>query len=191
MTYAPYRQTKSKRGRTITLAVVAVISVFAAVGIVWSMSGNQATIVNTPVKKAATPVKDQLYDGKYVRFNYKGIYQVSRSKDIGNDLELATLTANTNFEKYLAVEVSLLPASQLENNSGYNLRKNTPDTYKSRTQSVDRGTAIIYTKGVSEQTAFIQYGDKVVVLAFTTTPNNFDNLEPEIDALLKSFHWKG
>ena len=192
MTYAPYQRPKSNRRRIITLAVVVVVvTILAAVGIFWSMSGNQATINTPPAKKAATPVTDQLYNGKYVEFSYKGVYHVSKPKNIGDDLEVATFTADTDYDKSLAVEVSPLPDSKLENNSGYNYRKNTPNTYTSRTLAVDGGTAVVYTKGQSEQTAFIQYGNKIVVLSFTTTPGNFDNLQPEVDALLQTFHWKG
>lgn len=192
MTYTTFRQKKDNRKRNIILAVLlGVTGILVAVGVSVAMSGNPGEITEAPVRKVTQPAKDQLYDGKHIQFTYKGMYHVSRPNNTGEDLELATLTANTNYEKHLAVAVSPLPGSKLENNSSYNLRKNTPETYKSRIVTIDGGMAIIYVKDTSEQTAFIQQGDKVVVLAFTTTPSNFDDLQSEVDALLKTFHWKG
>jgi hypothetical protein len=190
MSLPRYQRRKSSRKRYVLLALGLCIIAVVVGGYVWATSGNQGEIAEMNQTAAPKPVTDQVYEGKLLRFTYKGTYQLKTVTPSGGDLELASLRADTMYEKTLAVSVSPLPDNKPESNSSYNMRKVSPDTYKVRTLAVHGGTAIIFVKGESEQTAFVQRPGRIAVFSFTTTPGNFDDLQPEVDSLLHSLEWK-
>ncbi len=168
--------------------------VLSAAVTAWASASNTGQIL-TPAKKTlaqsqAQAQTSQTYDGSYMTFRYSGQYQAHSRAAKDMDLELSMLTADTNYDKRLAVSVSNLPGGSLDNNSAYLLRKSQPFIYSSRQVSVDGGTAVVWTKTDGlEQTVLIPHGDKVAVLAFSTV-GTVDDLQSEVDTLLTTFQWK-
>jgi hypothetical protein len=171
---------------------LAVVIGLVVAGVLWASAGSQGQIVNAPPdKKVIHGPAYQNYDGPYMTFSYLSTYQNHKLDAKDPDLDLAMLTADTNYDKRLAVSVSKLTGGGLDNNSAYLLRQSQPDTYTSSNISVNGSSAIVWIKKDGlERTVFIPHGDKVAMLAFTTT-GNLDNLQPEVDALLASYRWKG
>ena len=178
------------RARYVWLgAGLLVVGLVAGVAL-WASAGSQGQIVVTPDKKIVHGPAYQVFDGSYMTFSYPSTYRVHKLDAKDTDLELFMLTADTNYDKRLAVSVSKLTAGGLNDNSAYLLRQSQPDTYASHKVSVDGSPALVWAKKDGlEQTVFISHGDKVATLAFTTT-GNLDDLQPQVDALLQTFRWK-
>lgn len=179
-------------GRTkASIIIAAVVLIAGAVVFFWAGSSNQGTVYETAPRAASSEPATNLFDGTYIAFEYSSRYDVERLPAGGDDLELYRLSANTNFDKRLAVAVSRLPGGQLQQNSAYVLRSTATSDYASQEVTLaDGSVATVFTKMDNlERTAFIKKGERVAVLAFTTT-GNLDNLEPEVDAVLQTFRWK-
>jgi hypothetical protein len=159
-------------------------------GVLWAVSGNKGQILEAPARQATRAPAYKDFDGTYIAFRYKGTYQAQTLPAKDADLELAMLVAATNYDKRLAVAVSQLPGGNLNNNSAYLLRKSQPGLYTSRQLTVAGAPATVWVKADNqEQTVFIPHNDKVAMLSFTTA-GRFDDLNPEVAALLQTFHWK-
>lgn len=173
------------------VAIPVVVLVVAVAGVIaWSSAGNKGQISDT---RASTPVRlaaYQDYNGSYMSFRYASKYQVQKLPAADNNLELATLTANTVFEKKLAVSVAKAEDGTLNANSAYILRKSHPELYSAQTLTVDGAPATAYTKNDGlEETIFIPRGNKVAMFSFSTA-GTVDNLSAEANELLASFTWK-
>jgi hypothetical protein len=100
------------------------------------------------------------------------------------------LSADTTYEKRLSVAVSKLPNGSLDTDSAYNYRKTVPNLYTNQNITVDGSVSSEWVKNDgSEITIFIPKGDIVAMFSFSTD-SNADNLQPEANNLLKSFHWQ-
>lgn len=171
--------------------VTGLVLVLVAGLAVWASAANKGQIVDAADTKSGRAPTYQDFDSAYITFRYSGAYQAHKLEAKDLDLELSMLTVNTNYEKRLAVSVSQLAGRSLDSNSAYLLRKSQPEIYASRQVIIDGNVAVVSTKidGL-EQTVFIPHGDRVALLSFLTA-GNFDDLQPEVDSLLKTFRWKG
>jgi hypothetical protein len=180
---------RSDRKKTVTLVIVSLVLLLAAAFYYSISRPNQGKIINTPESQRAVPA-DRTLHGIYMTINYSGSYNAQRLAAKDNDLELYMLTANTNYDKRIAVSVSKLQEGNLVTNSAYNLRKTHTELYSNRTKPVDGGTASIWTKtDGSEETVFIPKGTRVAVLSFTTN-SSLNELQTEVDKVLNTFKWK-
>ena len=156
----------------------------------WAWQTNFGQIIPPVSANKGESEYDRPFNGHYVSFKYDSEYQVqvlSRSSD--NDLETYMLRADTNYTKHLAVAVSQLPGGNLRTDSSYVYRMTTPDLYSGQTLNINNNYVSLWHKADdSEITAFIPRGNLVATFSFTTTSPT-DNLLPEVDALLQSFHW--
>ena len=126
----------------------------------------------------------------YIYFSYSSTYQAVRQPPAGTSLQMAMLSADTSYQKHLAVAVFPLDAGGLDGFSPYAVRKVQPALYKRADVPVKGGTAIVFSKADnSEITAIIPHADKLATLSFTTA-SSYDDLSTEVNALLKSFYWK-
>lgn len=171
--------------------LVVVLSIAVAA---WASASNNGQILPLATRTSAqTPAQTQAYrtyNGSYMTFRYSGRYQPHNLVAKDMDLELSMLSADTNYEKRLAVAVSNLAGGSLDNNSANLLRKSQPFSYSSRQVSVDGAAAVVWTKADGlEQTVLIPHGDKVAVLSFSTV-GTVDDLGVEVDTLLTTFRWK-
>lgn len=158
---------------------------------IWASSGNSGQITDAskraPIRRVVAP---QTYDGNFVSFQYSPKYQLQKLVAADNDLELARLVANTNYDKRLAVAISKLPSSSLTSNSAYLLRTSQPTKYTQTKQVVDGLMAETWsTNDGLERVVFLPKGDKVAVLSFSTTSQS-DDLESEAASLLSTLRWK-
>lgn len=171
------------------MAAVALVLLIGGVA-AYGSSYNKGQIIASPTKKPVHVPAFKDYNGKYMKFTYLGTYESHKIDAKDNDLELSLQTADTNYEKHLAVTVSMLDGGRIENNSGYLLRQSQPQDYTSHQVRVDGTEATEFLKADGlEQTVFIAHNDKIAVLAFSTSASG-DSLQPEVAALLKTFHWK-
>lgn len=183
---------RRSRARYILLGAGLVVVGLVVASVLWASAGSQGQIVDVaPDKKVVHGPAFQNYSGTYMTFSYPSMYKIHQLAAKDALLENAMLTADTNYDKRLAVSVSKQTDGGLGNNGAYLLRQSQPDTYTSSHIGVNGSPAIVWIKKDGlEQTVFIPHGDKVAMLAFTTT-GNLDNLQPEVTALLASFRWKG
>lgn len=155
----------------------------------YANSANKGRIVTADARPRTVTPANKTYTGKYMSFVYPGTYRTEARPAQGVDLEVAMLSADTNYDKRLAVSVSDLPGGLLDNNSAYKLRSTYTNLYASRALNTPGGAATVWVKrDNSEQTAFIQKGNRVAVLSFTTA-NTSEDLTAEVNALLGSFKW--
>lgn len=173
------------------LAIAAgVVAVLAVAAIVWSTSGNQATISQVPTTTTTKrgPTSKE-YTGAYMHFTYPSVYFANKLAAKDNDLELAMLSADTTYPKQLAVAVSKLDGNGLDNNSTHQLRQSQPQNYTRSTVTVDGGTAEQWRRvDGTEITVLIPHGSMVASLSFTAT-GSLDDLQPEVTKVLESYHW--
>ena len=178
--------------RTYGIGGLAAVIVISLIGLgAWSVSDNKGTIVSVKDDyKAKNGPKSLDLNGRYFTFKYSSMYQLVKQDAGGISLENYYLTANTNYEKHLAVAVYSLRDTNLESFSPYNVRVVQPNLYK-RTENVVAGNPVImFTKSDgSEQTVFVTRQDKVASLSFTTT-GTYDDLASEVAAILQTFSWK-
>jgi len=179
-----------RRQKSIAAAAVLLLLMVGAVGF-WSLSGNDATISNqTPATATKRGPAYQTYDGQYMSFEYPSIYTASKLPAKDNDLELVMLTADTTYQKQLAVALSTLPDGKLDSNSAYKLRSTQTENYHLQKITVDGAAAEQADRlDGTEVTVFIPRAGKVAVLAFSET-GGLDSLQPEVAKLLTSYHWK-
>jgi hypothetical protein len=157
----------------------------------WAVSANKGTVVSVKDDyKVGNGPKTLDLNGRFITFKYSSMYQSVKQDAGGISLENYYLTANTNYDKHLAVAVYSLRDTNLESFSPYNVRLVQPDLYKRAETVVAGNSVIIFTKSDgSEQTVFVTRGDKVASLSFTTT-GTYDDLASEVAAILQTFSWK-
>lgn len=155
----------------------------------WAISPSVGDITRSTYRQTqGYPLKT--FSSKYVSFKYYGYYEARKLPPSGQDPEDYMLTANTDYDKRLAEEVSPMPSGGMANFSDYTYRRVTPQLYTGRSITVDGQAASEWIKNDgSEVTVFIPEKDYVVTLAFTTDSAE-DQLQPEVSALLQTFQWK-
>ncbi len=176
--------------KRIGITLVAVVILIIAL-MIWSSGSNKAAIDNqdSQVTVKHGPTSKQ-YSGAYMSFTYPSVYFVSRQAAHDDDLELAMLTADTTYQKQLAVAVSKLEANNLENSSAHKLRASQPDQYTKSTITVDGGTAEQWKRHDGTKiTVLIPHNSMVASLSFTAI-GGLDDLQPEVTKVLTSYHWK-
>lgn len=185
------RQRRSGRRKWIyLLATVVVIGLAILIFQLTNNAGNKGSITAAKAKdttQAKTSFK--LFSGRYVKFEYSSRYapQTLPAKDL--DLELYMFTADTIYDKRLAVSVSQLPEGQLTQSSAYMLRSTDTAAYSLTNQKVDGLNSVIATKSDgSEKTAFIPNGQKIAILSFVTA-NTSDDINNELQRALSTFQW--
>jgi hypothetical protein len=164
--------------------------VILAVIIFWATSGNKGQVVNTPdeTRQHGPTIKD--FSGKYVFFRYDGMYSSKKSALGDNDLEAYVLTANTNYEKHLAVNVSRPIGGLLDNYSPYIARKTRADLYQRKDFILAGEPAVLFVKNdLTERTVLTTHNGMVATLSFVSQGSS-EELQPEIDQLLTTFSWR-
>ncbi len=156
----------------------------------WAMTTNRGTVLTPPDRVVKHGPASQQLDGIYISFAYNGIYELKKQPSTPNDVEMYYLTANTNYEKHLAVDVSRLPGGSLDNYVSYTARDSRKDVYTKQDITVDGGPATEFVKNdTTERTVFVPHGDKVLTLSFVSA-SVLDDSQSEVNSLLSSFHWK-
>jgi hypothetical protein len=178
--------TRRQRVGYVTGCLVIVLLVIGL--FLWFSADNEGTI--TPPDTVTAGPAYRHFDGRYIAFNYKGMYGVRTLPAADYDLELYTFKAGTVYDKHIAVSVSKLPEGKLTNNSAYNLRQSQPETYTRREIQVAGAPATLWVKtDGKEETAIIPRGSQVAVLSFVSQ-GNVSQLDSEVTALLQTFTWK-
>lgn len=178
--------------RAYIVSGLAAVVVASSIGFsAWAVSDNKGMIVSVKNDyKDATGPKILDLNGRYINFKYGSMYQSVKQDAGGISLENYYLTANTNYEKHMAVAVYSLQDDNLESLSPYRGRLIQPELYKHSSSVVAGNPVIIFSKNDgSEQTVFITRADKVASLSFTTT-GSYDDLTSEVAAILQTFSWK-
>lgn len=183
------KQKSSKRKLYIAVPAVLVLVIIGAF-FFWASSSSTGTISeSTEAKQVQAPAfKD--FNGKSITFQHKGTYQPQTLEAKDLDLELHMLRATTIYNKQLAVAVSQSPMAVLR------LTRATCCARASR-RCIPSAPLLLPVHLLccglkadgTEQTAFMANRNKIAILSFTTA-GNADNLDPEVDALLKTFRWK-
>ncbi len=173
------------------LSGVALLFIISVVGFgAWATAGNKGIVQMPPDRPLKHDPDKQKLDGKYISFEYNGVYDLKKQPSTSNDVEMYYLTANANYEKHLAVDVSRLTTGGLSNYVSYTARSGRKDLYTEQALTVDGGPATEFVKNdTTERTVFVPHGDKVLVLSFVSN-SILDDLQTEIDDLLNSFQWK-
>lgn len=156
--------------------------------ILWSRASSNGTIIeSSPIGvRYESPIK--LLNGEHLKFLYKSVYGVKRLPSAGDDIEQYFLTADTNYPKTLAVDLTKFDGN-LNGYVAYTARKAHPELYTSETLNVDGASAEEFVKNdFSERTVFIPHEKSIAVLSFVSG-NKHEDLQTEILALLGTFQW--
>lgn len=185
------KRRRSSRKRTILLASVALVIIsIVAIGFFLASADNKGVIVDAPVNsdKHGPTIKD--FSGKFIFFRYSGIYDPKNSTLGDTDLEASVLTANTNYDKHIAVAVSRPQGGQLDYFSPYIARKTRTDLYQRQDLTVAGASAVLFIKqDNTERTVFIPHDGMIATLSFVSG-GTYDDLQSEINQLLTTFSWK-
>lgn len=173
----------------ISISIVLVLGIIAGF-VMWSHSPNKGRILTPQPAKGPSTYNDKKLVGTYMSFQYSGKYIVRNEAATNGDLERYTLSADTHYDKRILASVANLPDGKLESNGAYIFRQKSSNIYTSRKVTVDEGTVNVWVKNDgTEQTAMLPHGDKVAVVSLITAGTS-DDLNTEMDALLKTFQWK-
>jgi len=181
---------RSHRKRYVVLSLLGLVIIAAVVIVLWVFSSNTGQVIDASSQKDSQLAPYLTYDGTYISFNYKSVYQAHDEHPEDGSLELVSLNASTNYEKRLSVAVQAAPVGGMETISAYQMRKTQPAVYTSQQLTTDAGKAVAWLKNDgTEDTIFIAHGDKVATLSFATV-GRVDDLQTEANILLSSFQWK-
>lgn len=181
----------SSHKRIIMFAVVAVVAaLFGVVVLIWSKGDNKGTVVNVPdtTHQHGPAVKELV--GTYISFQYAGGYDLKKSALGDTDLEAYMLTAGTNYEKHIAVDVALPENGKLDNFTPYIARKTRADLYQQQSITVAGEPAVLFIKNdLTERTVLIPHNSSITTLSFVSKGST-DDLQTEINQLLATFKWR-
>lgn len=179
---------KSNKKKYVLLAIGIFVALAIASGTNWLKSVNRGVITEAPNSEVKHGPSFQTYESQYMKFQYNSTYRVQKIKNASDqELEVAVLTADTSFQKHLAVRVLKLTNGSLDSNGSYYSRLAQKNLYKSEDVLVDNKQAVIFTKNDrSEISVFIKQGVISTSLSFTTD-SIYDELRSEVDALLLSY----
>lgn len=178
-----------RKNSVITSVVVGLVIASGAFTI-WALSTNKGDIMAAPDSAAPHAPALATLDGAYVSFKYSDSYKRETLPTDSDNLEGYDFTANTNYEKHLAVTVHRLDTTGLNAFTGYTARDSRTDLYDKQQLTVDQSPAIEFSKkDHTEKTIFITRGTSLAVFSFVTT-SRYDNIDSEITAILNSFMWK-
>ena len=171
---------------SLALVLVIVGSSFS----VWALSTNKGVIMTAPEKAVVWEPAIATQNGEYIYFQYSNSYKLEKLPATPSDPENYELTANTNFEKHVAVIVHKLDNTGLNGFTGYTSRNSRTDLYDKQDVMVGQEPAVEFVKkDQTERTVFILRGNYVAVFAFVTT-SRYDDIDTEITTMLNSFNWK-
>ncbi len=173
------------------LLIVAVAVTMVVMGfIVWSQQGNDsATIVNRSSNNAQQAPSFEKFNGKYMTFDYRSVYDSETLQAKDGDLEVTSLTAYNGFQKSLAIAVTDY-TNGFDTNSAYKLRTAQTNVYERRDIQVQGKPALEFIRrDGTEVTVFVPNGKLLATLAFVSNGGQED-LMPEVNAVLASFSWK-
>lgn len=178
------------RKKTIIGSLILGLIIIGSSFSVWALSTNKGVIITSPERAKLHAPAIATLDGSYIYFKYSDSYKVEKLPPNDGDLEGYDLTANTNYEKHLAVAVHQLDSTGLNSFTGYTSRDSRTDIYDKQQIMVGQEPATEFTKNDhTEKTIFIPRGDNVAVFSFVTT-SRYDDIDSEITAILNSFSWK-
>ena len=181
----------SSRKRIIVFIVIGLVAAVIAAGIfMWATAGNKGVVTDSPdkTKERGSAVKD--LSGTYIFFRYASTYDLKKSALGDADKEAYQLTASTNYEKHIAVAVSLPANGQLDNFSPYIARKTHPELYDRKDFIVAGDPAVLFIKhDLTERTVLITHNGMVATLSFVSQ-GSAEELQPEVDQLLTTFSWR-
>ena len=181
---------KPSRKKSLLTGFVALIILAGGLAISWATATNKGIVINATATNPSHAPAIAMLDGTYISLKYKDIYKIKVQAPSPADLESYYLTANSNYEKHLAVIVHSLDTSGIRGFTGFTSRDSQPDLYdkKSITVASEPATEFIK-KDLTERTIFISRANRVAVLSFVST-SQYDDLEGEITAIVNSFSWK-
>ena len=178
------------RKKTIVGSLIIGLLIVGSSFTVWAVTINKGIILAAPEKVPVHAPAIVVLNGDYIDFKYSDSYKLETMPANASDVESYYLTANTNYEKHLAVAVHRLDAAGLNGFTGYTSRNARTDVYDKQEIIVGQEPALEFTKkDLTEKTIFIPHGNDVALFSFVTT-SRFDDIDTEITAILNSFMWK-
>jgi hypothetical protein len=156
--------------------------------------GNSSVSGTVAPKKAASERpethKNLTLKANYFNLEYPDTYltQTTQVRD-KQALEQFLLTANTFYDKQMAITIRQLPSTDISDDGSYKLRISKPDKYKQQAMQSAAGPAQVFVNQESdEQTIFIQKGKLLATIALTSDGAD-DDLSNEVKGLLAGFRW--
>ena len=184
------KKLKLGRKKTIIGSLIIGLIIIGSCFSVWALSTNKGLIVTPPDRAPARAPAIATLTGKQIEFQYPDSYKLETLPPTASDPESYELTANTNYEKHLAVIIHRLDVSGLNGFTGYTSRNNRSDIYDKQQIMVGDSPAEEFTKkDLTEKTVFIPHGNFVGVFSFVVT-SRYDDIDNEIAATLNTFNWK-
>lgn len=178
-----------KRKKTILIILLLIIVVLGVALLIIKMLNSPAEgiIKQTKTYDAFTKNEDRqpgTYSDKYITFKYPATYSLNESQKSGNFLDVVKLYSNDHSSTQITIGIV---KENLGDDSGINHRKGHPETYEQKSSSPN---SIVFTsnKNGSEQTGYIQHGDKVISISITT-PGQKD-LSKDYQTIASSLEWK-
>jgi hypothetical protein len=173
----------------VVTAGALVIGYFALLG-TSSVKGEVKAPTPTPTTTHTTVQKPQTLKANYFSLQYASTYmsQSSQNRD-RQALEQFLLTANTFYDKEMAITIRNLPSGNVQDDASFKLRQVHSDEYQDTVVTTAVGPVHVMVKQAGgEQVAFVPKGGVLATIALTTTGPD-DNLASEMKALLASFQW--
>ena len=178
------------RKQTIIGSLAVALLILGSSFTVWALSTNKGEIIASPASQPVHASGTAAIDGTYIYFIYDDTFKRDTPQFDNGTLETYILTANTNYEKHLSVSVQRLETNSLTSLPSYTARESHPDLYHKQQISAD-GTVVneYIKKDNAEKTIFIQKTNTVAIFSFTTA-SQYDDLDSQIDTIMRSFKWK-
>jgi hypothetical protein len=180
---------RTSRRRKILKPLVVLLAVILILSLVIHNLKSPAigTINQTPPDKAEAQdpfAKPMQLTGKYISYSAPAHYRKIASTTTGSYLQVDNFYATDQSEKQISVGVM---KEDLNTDTGFNLRKQHPDTYTQEPMS--RSGAYIFDSSANgtEKNAFVSHGGYVASISLTA-PAGWD-LDQDLQTILSSLKW--
>ena len=183
--------------RLLLVSITTILIIAVCWLVIKTISGPSEGTINYPENSSQTDAELNntyvRYDGQKISFSYPEGYRFEKHQDqsptVLESYFLVAPAKNRNPSFTIGISVYRLPTTDLDENSSYKIRNNSPQTYAKSVKAVGGREVIHFERqNPAERTAFIQNGSLLVAISMTGSLLGED-ANSEYKHLIESLQW--
>ncbi len=178
-----------RKNRILIIGGAITATTFLAIFILWSQLNRPATASVHSQTSSATSASWTKLDGKVFTMDHLDDY-VAKQNNLSAQSDNYFFVEDGLITKHLAVAVADITGHTLAEEPAYQMRTQTPQTYKLENRTISGQTVPVMMRlDHTEQVAFITRGNKLGTVALTTGDPTNPPLD-ELNHMIASWTWK-